>query len=65
MTYANSVARFVQIAKERGADVQLSNQPNFDEALNGDIFAGDGHSAAARAPATRGSRSSTRMGNSF
>lgn len=32
-TYANSVARFAQIAKERGADVQLSNHPNFDEAL--------------------------------
>jgi metallo-beta-lactamase class B len=32
-TYADSVARFAQIAKERGADVQLSNHPNFDEAL--------------------------------
>jgi metallo-beta-lactamase class B len=32
-TYANSVARFARIAKKRGADVQLSNHPNFDEAL--------------------------------
>jgi metallo-beta-lactamase class B len=32
-TYANSVAKFAQIAKERGADVQMSNHPNFDEAL--------------------------------
>jgi metallo-beta-lactamase class B len=32
-TYANSVAKFAQIAKDRGADVQLSNHPNFDEAL--------------------------------
>jgi metallo-beta-lactamase class B len=32
-TYANSVAKFAKIAKDRGADVQLSNHPNFDEAL--------------------------------
>ncbi len=32
-TYANSVAKFAQIAKDRGADVQLSNHPNFYEAL--------------------------------
>jgi metallo-beta-lactamase class B len=32
-TYANSVAKFAQIAKARGADVQLSNHSNFDEAL--------------------------------
>lgn len=32
-TYADSVAKFARIAKERGADVQLSNHPNFDEAL--------------------------------
>jgi metallo-beta-lactamase class B len=32
-TYADSVAKFAQIAKARGADVQLSNHPNFDEAL--------------------------------
>jgi len=32
-TYANSVARFAQIAKDRGADVQLGNHPNFDVAL--------------------------------
>jgi hypothetical protein len=32
-TYANFVARFAQIAKERGADVQLSNHSNFDETL--------------------------------
>jgi metallo-beta-lactamase class B len=33
VTYANSVAKFAQIAKDKGADVQLSNHPNFDEAL--------------------------------
>jgi metallo-beta-lactamase class B len=32
-TYANSVAKFARIAKDRGADVQMSNHPNFDEAL--------------------------------
>jgi metallo-beta-lactamase class B len=32
-TYANSVAKFAQIAKDRGADVQLGNHPNFDDSL--------------------------------
>jgi len=31
--YANSVAKFAKIAKDKSADVQLSNHPNFDEAL--------------------------------
>ena len=33
-TYANSVAKFAKVAKDRGADVQLSNHSNFDEALD-------------------------------
>ena len=32
-TYANSVTKFAQIAKARGADVQLGNHPSFDDSL--------------------------------
>jgi metallo-beta-lactamase class B len=32
-TYADSVAKFAQVAKDRGADVQLGNHPNFDDAM--------------------------------
>jgi metallo-beta-lactamase class B len=32
-TYANSAAKFAQVAKDRGADVQLGNHPNFDDSL--------------------------------
>jgi metallo-beta-lactamase class B len=32
-TYAESVAKFAQISRDRGADVQLGNHPNFDESL--------------------------------
>jgi metallo-beta-lactamase class B len=31
--YADSVAKFAQVARDRGADVQLGNHPNFDESL--------------------------------
>jgi metallo-beta-lactamase class B len=32
-TYADSVTKFAQVARDRGANVQLGNHPNFDESL--------------------------------